>query len=46
VLRLRVPVKEQAKLRRVDISLGGSQTTPIEAGSHDASSEPVGAGVS
>jgi HSP20 family protein len=46
VLRLRVPVKEQAKPRRVDISLGGSTTTPIEASSHDTSSEPVGAGVS
>jgi HSP20 family protein len=46
VLRLRVPVKEQAKPRRVDISLGGSKTTPIEASSHDTSSEPVGAGVS
>jgi HSP20 family protein len=46
VLRLRVPVKEQAKPRRVDISVGGSQTTPIEASSHDASHQPVGAGVS
>jgi HSP20 family protein len=46
VLRLRVPVKEQAKPRRVDISVGGSQTTPIEASSHDTSPEPVGAGVS
>jgi HSP20 family protein len=46
VLRLRVPVKEQAKPRRVDISLGGSQTTPIEASSNDTSREPVGAGVS
>jgi HSP20 family protein len=46
VLRLRVPVKEQAKPRRVDISLGGSQATSIAASSHDASSEPVGAGVS
>jgi HSP20 family protein len=46
VLRLRVPVKEQAKPRRVDISLGGSQTTPIEANSRDASPQPVGGGVS
>jgi HSP20 family protein len=46
VLRLRVPVKEQAKPRRVDISVGGGAATPIEASSHDASSEPVGAGVS
>jgi HSP20 family protein len=46
VLRLRVPVKEQAKPRRVDISVGGSQTTPIEASSHDTSREPIGSGVS
>jgi len=46
VLRLRVPVKEQAKPRRVDISVGGSQATPIEASSHDASREPVGASAS
>ena len=46
VLRLRVPVKEQAKPRRVDISVGGSEATPIEASSHDASREAVGAGVS
>ena len=46
VLRLRVPVKEQAKPRRVDISLGGNQTTPIETSSHDTSRESVGAGVS
>jgi HSP20 family protein len=46
VLRLRVPVKEQAKPRRVDIAVGGGQPTSIEATSHDASQEPVGAGVS
>ena len=46
VLRLRVPVKEQAKPRRVDIAVGGGQPTSIEASSHDASQEPVGAGVS
>jgi HSP20 family protein len=46
VLRLRVPVKEQAKPRRVDISLGGNQTTSIETSSHDSSREPVSAGVS
>jgi len=46
VLRLRVPVKEQAKPRRVEISVGGNQPTPIEASSHDASREPVDAGVS
>ena len=46
VLRLRVPVKEQAKPRRVDISVGSSPATPIEATSHDAPREPVDAGVS
>jgi HSP20 family protein len=46
VLRLRLPVKEQAKPRRVDIVLGGGQPTSIEANSHDASQETVGAGVS
>jgi HSP20 family protein len=46
VLRLRVPVKEQAKPRRVDISLGGNQTTPIETSSRDESREPISAGVS
>jgi len=50
VLRLRVPVKEQAKPRRVDISSGPATTTSIAATSSDhpaseASSgrEPVGA---
>jgi HSP20 family protein len=46
VLRLRVPVKEQAKPRRVDIAVGGGQSTSIEANSHDRAEEPVGAGVS
>ena len=46
VLRLRVPVKEQAKPRRLDITVGNGQSTSIEASSHDASQEPVGAGVS
>jgi HSP20 family protein len=46
VLRLLVPVKEQAKPRRVDISVGGNPSTPIEASSHDTSREPAGAGVS
>ena len=46
VLRLRVPVKEQAKPRRVDIAVGGGQPTSIEASSHDGSNEPVGSGVS
>ena len=46
VLRLRVPVKEQAKPRRLDIAVGNGQQTSIDASSHDASREPVGAGVS
>ena len=46
VLRLRVPVKEQAKPRRVDISIGSDHSTPIETSSHEASRESVGAGVS
>ena len=46
VLRLRVPVKEQAKPRRLDSAVGGGQPTSIEASSHDTSQEPVGAGVS
>ena len=46
VLRLRVPIKEQAKPRRVDIAVGTGQATSIEASSRDASQEPVGAGVS
>jgi HSP20 family protein len=46
VLRLRVPVKEQAKPRRLDIAVGKGQATSIEASSHDASQEAVGAGVS
>ena len=46
VLRLRVPVKEQAKPRRVDIAVGGGQPTSIEASSHDGSNKPVGSGVS
>ena len=46
VLRLRIPVKEQAKPRRLDIAVGNGQPTSIEAASHDSSEEPVGAGVS
>jgi HSP20 family protein len=46
VLRLRVPVKEQAKPRRVDISVGASTATPIDASSHDAPREPIDASVS
>ena len=46
VLRLRVPVKEQAKPRRVDIAFGGGQPTSIEASSRETSQEPVRPGVS
>jgi HSP20 family protein len=35
VLRLRVPVKEQAKPRRVDVAVGGGKATPIEATASD-----------
>jgi|SoiMethySBSTD1v2_1073268.scaffolds.fasta_scaffold346026_2 HSP20 family protein len=43
VLRLRIPVREQAKPRRVDISVGRNQSTPIEATSSDDTREPAGA---
>ena len=43
VLRLRIPVREQAKPRRVDISVGGNQSKSIEATSNDDSREPAGA---
>ena len=46
VLRLHVPVKEQAKPRRVDIAVGGGQPNSIQATSRDESQESVGAGVS
>lgn len=50
VLRLRIPVKEQAKPRRVDIGGQGSGRTSIEANNHERETvneerEPVGAGV-
>jgi HSP20 family protein len=45
VLRLRIPVKEQAKPRRVDIGGQRSETTSIEANNVDnGQREPVGAG--
>ena len=43
VLRLRIPVREQAKPRRVDISVGGDQSKPIEATSSDDARQPAGA---
>ncbi|MET0144074.1 MAG: Hsp20/alpha crystallin family protein [Ilumatobacteraceae bacterium] len=43
VLRLQIPVKEQAKPRRVDISVRGSEPTSIEAKTVDGDREPVGA---
>jgi HSP20 family protein len=48
VLRLRVPVKEQAKPRRVDVAVGGGKATPIEATASDhddarAERQPAGA---
>ena len=46
VLRLRIPVKEQAKPRRVDIGVQRSGATSIEANSVDnGDRESVGAGV-
>jgi HSP20 family protein len=39
VLRLRVPVREQAKPRRVDIAVGSSQPASIEANASDAVTE-------
>ena len=45
VLQLRIPVKEQAKPRRVDIGVQRSGPTSIEANSVDnGDREPVGAG--
>ena len=44
VLRVRLPVKEQAKPRRVDIAVGGQQRSSIEANaSSSGKREPVGA---
>ena len=47
VLRLHVPVREQAKPRRVDINIGSSQASSIGAGAGSSSSdeerEPGGA---
>ena len=43
VLRLRIPVREQAKPRRVDISVGRNESKPIAANSNDDSREPAGA---
>ena len=39
VLRLRVPVREQAKPRRVDIAVGSGQSASIEANASDAGTE-------
>jgi HSP20 family protein len=43
VLRVHLPVREQAKPRRVDISVGRDASKPIEATSNDDSREPAGA---
>ena len=44
VLQLRVPVKEQAKPRRVDVAVGRGEATPIEAtASSDDDRQPAGA---
>jgi HSP20 family protein len=42
VLRLRIPVREQAKPRRVDINVTSGDSKPIEASSSDGKREPVG----
>jgi len=44
VLQLRIPVREQAKPRRVDIGGQRSEQTSIEANSREDDREPVGAG--
>ncbi len=45
VLQLRVPVKEQAKPRRVDVAVGRGKATPIEAtaSANDDDRQPAGA---
>jgi HSP20 family protein len=43
VLRLRIPVREQAKPRRVDIAVGASTGVPIEASTSDDAREPTAA---
>jgi HSP20 family protein len=43
VLRLLIPVKEQAKPRRVDIAVGNGRTTSIEANSTEPDRESVSA---
>lgn len=45
VLRLRIPVREQAKPRRVDIAVGGAEPTSIETTAVN-DREPVGVGSS
>ena len=45
VLRLRVPVKEQAKPRRVSINAGESRTTPIETTTADGDRDTASSGV-
>ncbi len=42
VLRLRIPVREQAKPRRVDINVGASDSVPIEASASTESRQPAG----
>ena len=42
VLRLRIPVREQAKPRRVNVAVGRGDSTPIETSSSDAAKDPAG----
>ena len=46
VLTVRIPVKEQAKPRRVSVSAGRQQRKPIDAKSSDGERETVNAATS
>ena len=46
VLTVRIPIKEQAKPRRVSVAAGRSERTSIDAKTSDRDSDPVGAATS
>ena len=46
VLAVRIPIKEQAKPRRVSVAGGRSERTSIDAKTSDRDSDPVGAATS
>jgi HSP20 family protein len=46
VLTVRLPIKEQAKPRRVSVAAGGAERTSIDAKTSDGDSDPVGAATS